>query len=106
MGKSQQAREVLDRAAAAYPQSEAIARELGLLRFKARDCEGAREAVARFEATTQNADTLNTLALFDTCLGRRDEAVALFRRSLAVKPGQAGVIESLNLLQKAPPAGR
>jgi tetratricopeptide (TPR) repeat protein len=104
-GKSQRAREVLARAAAAYPQSEAIARELGLLRFKARDCEGAREAVARFEATTQNADTLNTLALFDTCLGRRDEAVALFRRSLEIKPGQAGVIESLNLLQKAPPAG-
>jgi len=61
--------------------------------------------VARFEATTQNPDTLNALALFDTCLGRKDEAVALFRKSLALKPGQSGVIESLNLLQGVPPTG-
>jgi len=101
--KAPQAREVLERAARAYPQNEVIARNLGLLRFKTKDCPGARESVARFEASTQDPDTLNSLALFDTCLGRRDEAIALFQRSLALKPGQTGVIESLNLLQKAPP---
>jgi predicted AlkP superfamily phosphohydrolase/phosphomutase len=104
-GKERRGREVLEKAALLYPQNETIGRELGILRFKARDCEGARESVARFEASTQNPDTLNALALFDTCLGRRDEAVALFRKSLAIKPGQTGVIQSLNLLQRVPPAG-
>jgi hypothetical protein len=59
--------------------------------------------VARFEASSQDPDTLNAIALFQTCLGRREEALALFEKSLRLKPGQAGVIQSLNLLQQAPP---
>jgi predicted AlkP superfamily phosphohydrolase/phosphomutase/Flp pilus assembly protein TadD len=104
-GKAARAREVLDRAVRTYPQNETYARELGLQRFKEKDCPGARETVARFETATQDPETLNALALFDTCLGRKDEAVALFQRSLAIKPGQRGVIESLNLLQRVPPPG-
>lgn len=38
-------------------------------------------------------------------LGRRDQAVALFQRSLALRPDQPGVIPSLNLLQKGLPSG-
>ena len=34
------------------------------------------------------------------------EAIALFQRSLTLKPGQAGVIQSLNLLQRLPPPGQ
>jgi tetratricopeptide (TPR) repeat protein len=104
--KPAMAREVLERGTRAYPADERIGRELGLMRFKARDCPGALEAVQSFENTSQDADTLNAIALFETCLGRRDEARALFEKSLRLKPGQPGVIQSLNLLQQAPPTGQ
>ncbi len=104
-GKAGPAREVLERGARAYPENEKIGRELGILRFQARDCTGALETVARFEPTSQDPDTLNAIALFETCLGRRDEALALFEKSLRIKPGQPGVIQSLNLLKQGPPTG-
>ena len=104
-GKKGEAREVLERGSRQLPSSETIARELGLLRFKARDCQGAYEAVSRFEGSSQDPTTLNTVALFKTCLGRRDEAVALFQKSLAIQPNQPGVVQSLNLLQKGAPPG-
>ena len=62
--------------------------------------------MARFEPSSQDPDTLNAIALFQTCLGRRDEALALFEKSLRLKPGQPGVIRSLNLLKQGPPTGR
>ena len=105
-GKAGPARELLERGAKAYPDNEKIGRELGILRFQARDCEGALGAVARFEPSSQDPDTLNAIALFQTCLGRRDEALALFEKSLRLKPGQPGVIRSLNLLKQGPPTGR
>ncbi|HWZ85212.1 MAG TPA: alkaline phosphatase family protein [Thermoanaerobaculia bacterium] len=95
------AREVLERGTRAYPDSEPIGRELAILRFKSkRDCPGALEAVSHFEATTQAPETLNVLGLVKTCLGRRDEAIALFQKSLSLNPDQAGVVQSLNILQK------
>ncbi len=99
-GKPGREREVLERGVRQYPESEPIARQLALALFRARDCAGAEAAVARFEAGSPSPDTLNVLALFRTCLGRPDDAVALFRRSLAIKPDQPGAIRSLNLLEK------
>jgi tetratricopeptide (TPR) repeat protein len=104
-GKHAEARSVLERGLRAYPANEDMARELAILRFKAKDCVGAWDTVARFEPTSQTPDTINALALFKTCLGRRDEAVALFEKSLAIKPEQPGVVQSLNLLKKGPPPG-
>jgi len=103
-GKPAFARQLLERGARAYPGSEELARELGLVRYKSKDCAGAWDAVARFEPATQSPDTLNAMGLFKTCLGRRDEAAALFRRSLAIKPDQPGAIQSLKVLQGSPPS--
>lgn len=92
---------LLERATAKYPDNEPFARELGLLRFRVRhDCPGAFGALSRFEANTTDTDTLNALGLFQTCLGRRREAMALFERSLAMKPDQPAVVQSLNLVRR------
>ena len=92
---------ILDRGTARFPANEPLARELGLLRFRVRhDCPGALAALERFEASTSDTDTLNALGLFQTCLGRRREAMALFERSLAMKPNQPAVVESLNLVRR------
>ncbi len=45
-------------------------------------------------------NTLNALGLFETCLGKREDAMRLFERSLAVKPDQPGVVESLNVVKR------
>ena len=96
------ARALLERAVQRYPENEPFARELALLKFKRwRDCAGARNALSRFESKTSETDTLNALALFETCLGRRPEAVALFERSLALKRDQPAVVQSLNMLRRA-----
>jgi predicted AlkP superfamily phosphohydrolase/phosphomutase len=92
---------LLERATAKFPENEPFARELGLLRFRERhDCPGALEALSRFESRTTDVDTLNALGLFETCLGHRREAIALFERSLAMKPDQPAVVESLNLVRR------
>jgi predicted AlkP superfamily phosphohydrolase/phosphomutase len=92
---------LLERATSKFPQNEPFARELGLLKFRIRrDCPGAFAALSRFEANTTDTDTLNALGLFQTCLGRRREAVALFERSLAMKPDQPAVVESLNIVRR------
>ena len=95
------ARSVLERGAVRYPQSETIAQKLSLLRFQAKDCGGALEALSRFEAATRRPDTLNSLALFQTCLGRREKAVALLERSLLLRPDQPGARDSLNRIRAA-----
>ena len=104
-GRHARSIEVLERGAAAYPTDEGIARELGIARFKAKDCPGALEAVDRFQASSTDPNTINAVALFETCLGRRDEALALFDRSLKLNPNQPGVQNSIDLLRKAPAPG-
>lgn len=94
-GKPARAREVLERGGRAYPQSEAIAREIGLVRYRARDCRGAWDSVARFEPASRTPDTLNVAALFQGCLGKKDDAIALFERSLAINPDQPAVTRSI-----------
>jgi len=103
-GKPARAKEILERAAAQYPADERVARQLAVLRFKGGNCGSAQAAVARFEGTTQDPDTLNILALLATCTGRPEAAIGLFRRSLALKPDQPGAIRSLEMLEKGLPA--
>ena len=100
-GKLPAARALLERAVQRYPENEPFARELALLKFKRwRDCPGALESLSRFESKTSDTDTLNALALFQTCLGRRAEAIALFERSLALKRDQPAVVQSLNMVRR------
>jgi predicted AlkP superfamily phosphohydrolase/phosphomutase/Flp pilus assembly protein TadD len=96
---------LLEKAATKYPDNEPIARRLAILRFQDHDCPGANGAVVRFAPATRDPDTLNVLALLSTCLGRPDDAIAFFRRSLEIKPDQPGAIRSLDLLQKGLPPG-
>ncbi|HEY2796316.1 MAG TPA: alkaline phosphatase family protein [Thermoanaerobaculia bacterium] len=103
-GRKAAAAEVLERGRKAFPASEPVARELALLRFQAHDCEGAWNAVSAFEATSQVPDTLNALGLFQTCLGRREAALALFHKSLAIRPDQPAVVQSIRLIENAPPS--
>jgi predicted AlkP superfamily phosphohydrolase/phosphomutase len=97
-------REVVERGAKLYPESEAVHRALGVLLFEGRDCGAADAALAPFEAKTRSVETLNALALVRACLGRRDEAAGLFRRSLALDPAQETVVRSLALLEGGPGA--
>ena len=99
-GKHAQARQVLESGVKAYPSSEAIARELGLLHYRARRCAAAWDSVARFEAVSRTPDTLNVLALLKGCLGRREESIAFFERSLALRPDQPAVIRSIDALRR------
>jgi tetratricopeptide (TPR) repeat protein len=104
-GKASLSRDVLERGAKAYPSDEGVARELGIARFRQKDCPAALQAVEPFRAATSDPDTINAIALFETCLGRRDEALALFERSLRLKPDQPGVRQSVDLLRRAPGPG-
>ena len=98
-GRKAEERAVLERGAEALPDSEPVHRALGVLRFEARDCRGADAALGPLEAGTRSPETLNALALVRACLGRREEAAGLFRRSLAIDPNQATVARSLALLE-------
>jgi predicted AlkP superfamily phosphohydrolase/phosphomutase/thioredoxin-like negative regulator of GroEL len=104
--RPQKALPLLEQAVASFPENEAFTRALAIARFKRRDCSGAYAALAPFESKTSDPDTLNSLALLQTCLGRRQEAIALLERSLAIKPDQPGAIKSLNVLKGGyPPKG-
>ncbi len=98
-GKPGPSRQVLERAAQAYPDSERIARALGVSYFQGHECARADAALGRFEAPTQSTDTLNALGLIRACLGRREDAARLFRRSLAINPSQETVVRSLAVLE-------
>jgi tetratricopeptide (TPR) repeat protein len=91
-------RGLMERAVERYPGNEAFARELALSRFRGRDCSGALEAVSKFGATREPL-TLNAMGLFQTCLGRRPEAIRLFEQSLAIDPNQPGVVQSLKVVR-------
>jgi len=92
---------LLDRAARDYPDNEAIARERALFRHRQKDCRGAVAALTRFEASTTTPETLNDLALFDTCLEHREAVERLLARSLALKPDQPQVARLLEVVRAA-----
>jgi tetratricopeptide (TPR) repeat protein len=100
--QSAEALALLERAAREMPGDEAVARTLGLYRFKRKDCPGALAVVGPFESKTSDPNTLNSLALFQTCLGKRQDAIVLLERSLSLKPDQPGAVQSLNLLKRSP----
>ncbi len=95
------ARSLLERAAKTYPDNEVVARERALLLYRQKDCPGAVAALARFEASTTEVETLNDLALFETCLANREAVTRLLERSLAIKPEQPGVARSLEMVRRA-----
>ena len=85
------AESLLARAAAAFPDNEAIARERARFLHENKDCRGAADALARFESGTTNPGTLNDLALYETCLQNREAVERLLTRSLALDPNQPAV---------------
>ncbi|HKA35766.1 MAG TPA: alkaline phosphatase family protein [Thermoanaerobaculia bacterium] len=97
---------LLEAAVASSPGNEVYARMLGLSRFRRKDCPGAWDAVGPFAAKTSDPATLNTAALIQTCLGRRDDAILLLEKSLSLNPGQPGAIQSLKILREGPAAGK
>ena len=94
-GRRAAAESLLERASRAYPGNEGIARDLGLVRYRGRDCRGAVRALAPYEASTRDPRTLNTLALFQTCLEDREAVIRLLERSLALQPNQPEIARSL-----------
>ncbi len=100
--KTAEARRVLERGAAAYPQSEVIRRALALDFFAHKDCARADRELAPFAAATRSTDTLNAIGLIRGCLGRRQDAVEAFRRSLSIDPAQETVVRSLAVLEDGP----
>jgi Flp pilus assembly protein TadD len=97
------AREVLERGAQTYPDSERIHRALALDDYASKRCPEADQTLGRFEAATRVPETLNALALIRACLGRKEEASNLFRRSLAINPNQETVVRSLAVLEGGAP---
>ena len=100
-GKSAAAAALLEAAEKRFPENEAIARERALLLHRAKDCRGALAALTRFEATTTTPETLNDLALFETCLAHREAVERLLTRSLALKPDQPQVARLLEVVRAA-----
>lgn len=94
------ARALLEQATRQFPENEGFARELALIKFRARECSAAWDALSRFETRTTDTDTLNALGLFRTCLGQRREAIALFERSLALKPDQPAALRAIEVVRR------
>lgn len=100
-GKPAAAQSLLARAETEFPGNEAIARERGRLLHENKDCAGAVKALTPFEASTADPRTLNDLALYETCLGRREAVERLLARSLELKPDQPDVARALDIVRRA-----
>ena len=105
-GKPAAAQSLLARAEKEFPGNEAIARERAHFLHENKDCAGAVKALAPFEVATADARTLNDLALYETCLGRREEVERLLARSLELKPDQPDVARALAIVRRAAPTSR
>jgi predicted AlkP superfamily phosphohydrolase/phosphomutase/Flp pilus assembly protein TadD len=91
---------LLEEATKSFPANEPFARELALIQFRARQCGESYATLSRFEAGTADTDTLNALGLFQTCLGRREEALRLFERSLALNANQPAAVRALEVVRR------
>ena len=100
-GKVGAAKSLLERAAREYPDSEGIARELAMHRYRSRDCPGALSTLSPFESATKEPRTLNELALFETCLVHRDAVIRLLEKSLALDRNQPDVARTLQNVRNA-----
>ncbi|HEY7112695.1 MAG TPA: alkaline phosphatase family protein [Thermoanaerobaculia bacterium] len=94
-GNSAAARSLLDRAAKTWPGNEGIARDRAIFLYRNKDCRGAVAALSPFEGTTTTPQTLNALAIFETCLADRAAVERLLAKSLALNPNQPDVARSL-----------
>jgi hypothetical protein len=94
------ARALLEEGTKSFPANEPFARELALIQFRSRQCPEAYATLSRFEAGTADTDTLNALGLFQTCLGRREEALRLFERSLALNANQPAAVRALEVVRR------
>ncbi len=92
---------LLARAASAFPDNEGIARERARFLHENKDCRGAADTLARFEGATTTPQTLNDLALYETCLQNRETVERLLTRSLALDPNQPAVARALELVKRA-----
>ena len=92
---------LLTRAAAMFPGNESIARERARFLHENKDCGGAATALARFETVTTSAQTLNELALYETCLEDREAVERILTRSLALDPNQPSVTHALDVVKRA-----
>jgi Flp pilus assembly protein TadD len=90
---------LLQAAHAAYPQSEAYARNYALLLSRKNRCREAHHIIAPLESSTQ-PETLNIAGVVEACLDRPDQVRALFRRSLELDPNQPRVREALAALPR------
>jgi Flp pilus assembly protein TadD len=94
-GNAGAALSLLEHSARAYPDSEAVARELSMHHYRMGDCRAALAALSRFEPTTKEPRTLNALALFATCLRERTTVIRLLERSLTINPNQPEIARTL-----------
>jgi Flp pilus assembly protein TadD len=94
---------LLARAANAFPKNEGIARERAKFLHENKDCRGAAGALAEFESATTSPQTLNDLALYETCLKDREAVERLLARSLALDPNQPAVARALERVRSAAP---
>jgi tetratricopeptide (TPR) repeat protein len=94
---------LLERASASFPDNEGIARERARFLHENKDCRGAAGALARFEGATRSPQTLNELALYETCLQNRGRVEQLLTRSLAMDPNQPAVAHALEKVRSAAP---
>ncbi len=92
---------LLARASGAFPDNQGIARERARFLHENKDCAGAADALARFESATTEPQTLNDLALYETCLQNREAVERLLTRSLALDPNQPVVARALQLVKRA-----
>jgi tetratricopeptide (TPR) repeat protein len=102
-GKPAASASLLARAAAAFPDNEAVARERARFLHENKDCRGASDALAKFESTTTSPQTLNDLALYQTCLQNREAVEKLLARSLALDPNQPAVARALERVRSPAP---
>ena len=100
-GNVRAALSLMNRAAKAFPANEGVARELGMLRYRIKDCRGAIGALSPFEAATKEPRTLNDMALFETCLGDRRAVIRLLERSLSLDPNQPAVARTLDTVRNS-----
>ena len=105
-GRPAAAQSLLARAENEFPGNEAIARERGHFLHENKDCAGAVKALEPLEASTSNPQVLNDLALYETCLGRREVVERLLARSLELKPDQPDVARALEIVRRAGTEGR
>jgi Flp pilus assembly protein TadD len=91
----------LKRASAAVPGRRGPERLLAESLFESRDCAGAEPLFRKLVALDPaDVPSLNGLAVTALCLGKRDEARDLMRRSLERDPDQPALREALARLER------